>query len=107
MHPTDEGQVWRHDCQAQFPRARRRAKAISDAEAAEAWKQRPVPIDGLAGKPIQSALKIYLAVKRDLEQDDTIRAAGINCLNESHFSDTTPCLAWNYLYEEKKIMWGC
>jgi L-fucose isomerase-like protein len=31
----------------------------------------------------------------------------MNCLNESHFSDTTPCLAWNLLYEEEKLIWGC
>lgn len=84
-----------------------RAKALPDAEAEAAWKQRQVPIDGIAGKPLHSALKVYLAVKRDLEADPTIRAVGINCLNESHFSDTTPCLAWNLLYEEQKLIWGC
>lgn len=84
-----------------------RAKAIPDAEAEQAWKQRSAPINGIAGQPLNSALKIYLALKRDLEQDATIRAVGINCLNESHFSDTTPCLAWNFLYEEKKLLWGC
>jgi hypothetical protein len=84
-----------------------RAKAISDAEAEKAWKQRQVPIDGIAGRPLNSALKLYLAVKRDLDQDDTIGAVGINCLNESHFSDTTPCLAWNFLFEERKLLWGC
>ena len=84
-----------------------RAKEITDAEAEEAWKASPVPINGVAGKPLNSALKLYLAVKRDLEADPAIRAVGINCLNESHCSDTTPCLAWNLLYEEKKMIWGC
>jgi L-fucose isomerase-like protein len=32
---------------------------------------------------------------------------GTNCLNESHFSDTTPCLAWCLLYEELGIQWAC
>jgi hypothetical protein len=32
---------------------------------------------------------------------------GINCLNESHSCDTTPCLAWNLLYQEEKLVWGC
>jgi hypothetical protein len=84
-----------------------RAKTIPDAEAEAAWQQRPVPINGLVGKPLHSALKVYLAVRRDLEADPTIRAVGINCLNESHFSDTTPCLAWNLLYQERKLLWGC
>jgi hypothetical protein len=84
-----------------------RAKAIPDSDAEQAWKQREVPVEGISGKPLASALKLYLAVKRDLEEDPTVRAVGINCLNESHFSDTTPCLAWNLLYEEKKYIWGC
>ncbi len=52
-------------------------------------------------------MKIYIAVRREIEKDPSIRGVGINCLNESHFSDTTPCLAWNMLFEEKGIIWGC
>lgn len=84
-----------------------RAKAIPDEQAAEAWRRRQVPVDGLAGRPLLSAMKIYLAVKQDMDADPAIRAVGINCLNESHFSDTTPCLAWNLLYQEQKCLWGC
>jgi len=83
------------------------AKAIPDSEAEQAAKSRPVPIDGIAGKPLLSALKLYLAIQRELDADPAIRAVGINCLNESHFSDTTPCLAWDLLYEERKLIWGC
>jgi len=32
---------------------------------------------------------------------------GINCLNESRFSDSTPCLAWSMLYEERRLILGC
>ncbi len=31
----------------------------------------------------------------------------MNCLNESMFSETTPCLAWNMLYADRKLVWGC
>jgi hypothetical protein len=85
------------------------AQAIPDGEAAqvwEAWRER-LPVGDISQKALYSALKLYIAVKRDLEQDGSIQAVGINCLNESHFSDTTPCLAWNMLYEEKKLLWGC
>lgn len=85
------------------------AKAIPDVEAEKAWagwKER-VPIRGLPPRSILSAVKIYLAVKRDLDADSSIAAAGINCLNESHFSDTTPCLAWNLLFEDRRLVWGC
>ena len=83
------------------------AKAISDGEAKAAAGAREIPVDGVAPRSLLSALKIYLAVKRELDADPTFQAAGINCLNESHFSDTTPCLAWNLLYEEEKLIWGC
>ena len=46
-------------------------------------------------------------MKQELDADADIRGMGINCLNESHFSDTTPCLAWCMLYEERKLIWGC
>jgi hypothetical protein len=66
-----------------------------------------VPTDGVSQRAIRSAVKLYLAVKSDLRQDPAIRAVGMNCLNESHFLDATPCLAWNLLYEECECLWGC
>ncbi len=83
------------------------AQAIGDAEAQAAADARKVPLQGVSSRGYLSALKLYLAVKRELDEDSTIQAAGMNCLNESHFSDTTPCLAWNLLYEEEKLIWGC
>jgi len=83
------------------------ARAISDAEAQAAADARAIPVNNVTSRSLLSALKIYLAVKRELDTDPAFQAAGINCLNESHFSDTTPCLAWNLLYEEEKLVWGC
>lgn len=83
------------------------AQAISDAEASAAAGARKIPVDGMSSRGLLSALKIYLAVQRELDADQAVQAVGINCLNESHFSDTTPCLAWNLLYEEEKMIWGC
>jgi hypothetical protein len=83
------------------------AQAIGDTEAQAAADARKVPLQGVSSRGYLSALKLYLAVKRELDADSTIQAAGMNCLNESHFSDTTPCLAWNILYEEEKLIWGC
>ena len=48
-----------------------------------------------------------MKVKEDLDQDPQIMAVGMNCLNESRFCDTTPCLAWNFLYEDRRMVWGC
>lgn len=84
-----------------------RAKLISDDDVRAAQREREVPIDGVVPRALDSATKLYLAVRRDLDADPSIRAVGINCLNESHFSDTTPCLAWNRLYMEDGFIWGC
>ena len=91
-----------------------RAKAISDAQAETVWEEirERVPVGGISREALLSAIKLYMAVKQDLDEErrsgaNPIAAAGINCLNESHFSDTTPCLAWNLLYEERSLMWGC
>jgi len=85
------------------------AKAIPDAEAETVWKTREskTPIRNLSKRAVLSAVKIYMLVKRDLDGDSDIIAAGINCLNESRFSETTPCLAWNLLFEDRRMVWGC
>ena len=85
------------------------ARKIADVEAETVWRawETRVPVDGLTPRSILSAVKLYMAVCKDLEQDPRIQAVGINCLNESQYSDTTPCLAWNMLFEEKNMLWGC
>ncbi len=85
------------------------AKAIPDAAAQEVWDARKgkTPVGPLTNRSILSAVKMYMQVKADLDQDPDILAVGMNCLNESMFSDTTPCLAWNYLYDDRRMVWGC
>jgi len=83
------------------------AKLVSDQEAEDTWKQWQLPTEGITTGAVNSAVKMYVAVKRELDRDETIQGVGINCLNESHFSDTTPCLAWNMLFHERGTIWGC
>jgi hypothetical protein len=85
------------------------AKSISDESAQEVWEQKKArtPIGKITNRATLSAVKLYMAVKKDLDQDPDIIAAGMNCLNESMFSDTTPCLAWDFLYEDQGLIWGC
>jgi hypothetical protein len=82
------------------------AKAIPDSKAIETWNKWDWPID-IADQQLLSAVKIYLIVREQIEKDPSVRSVGINCLNESRFSDTTPCLAWCMLYEEMGLIWGC
>ena len=84
-----------------------RAKAIPDTEADALWEHWQLPTVGVTPQQLHAALKLYIATKADLDQDPSIRGVGINCLNESHFSDSTPCLAWNMLYQEHGFIWGC
>ncbi len=75
-------------------------------EAWEAWKDR-LELGQITDKQRNSALKLYLKLKEAVDADESIKAVGTNCLNESHYSDTTPCLAWNMLYEDEGLIWGC
>ena len=83
------------------------AKGIPDERAKAELETKGFPRQGLTTRAQLSAIKVYIALKEELDADPTIRGMGINCLNESHFSDTTPCLAWNLLYEERGILWAC
>jgi hypothetical protein len=85
------------------------ARAISDESAQKFWDQRKAntPVGKITNRAILSAVKTYMTVKIELDQDPDIIAVGINCLNESMFSETTPCLAWNLLYEDQRMVWGC
>jgi hypothetical protein len=85
------------------------AKLVSDREAEAVWRewQSRIPLGPVPWRSLSSALKLYIALKRELDLDSHIQGMGINCLNESRFSDTTPCLAWNMLFEEQGLIWGC
>lgn len=85
------------------------ARAISDESAQKVWNERKAstPVGNITSRAILSAMKTYMAVKLELDKDPDIIAVGINCLNESMFSETTPCLAWNLLYEDRRMVWGC
>lgn len=92
-----------------FRKLAEEARTIPDEAARKVWdsKKAKTPIAKLTNRSILSAVKTYMAVKAELDQDPDIMAVGINCLNESMFSDTTPCLAWNFLYEDTRMVWGC
>lgn len=80
---------------------------ISDEEIIRLPKNRNIPVDGVSDRALKNALKLYLTVKKEIEEDKQIKGIGMNCLNESFYFNTTPCLAWNLLFEEKGIMWAC
>jgi hypothetical protein len=92
-----------------FKSLAQRAAAVPDArvEAAAASIDGRVPILGLRPSAKADALRLYVALGDELDESGPVIAAGINCLNESATITTTPCLAWNLLFEERGLMWGC
>ncbi|MCI9589992.1 MAG: hypothetical protein HFG42_05495 [Lachnospiraceae bacterium] len=84
-----------------------RAKAIAD-EAARAEMKRwdfheEVPYE----RPVLAAIKMFMAIRDEVDEEGDVVGCGTNCLNEGFYSDTTPCLAWSLLYQDRGIMWVC
>ena len=52
-------------------------------------------------------MKVYIAVKKVINEIGEVAGVGANCLNESFNCDTTPCLAWNMLFERDNIIFAC
>jgi len=84
-----------------------RAVEIEDSRARNIVDKENIETKNLPKKNLLASLKLYLQLKDDIEQIDDVVAVGTNCLNESYYSDTTPCLAWNLLYENQELIWGC
>ncbi len=84
-----------------------RAKEVSDEAAEKVWQGWKRTTAGLSNRSILDAVKLYMVVKEDILADPSVVGVGINCLNESHHCNTTPCLAWDMLFEELGIIWIC
>ena len=84
-----------------------RAKEISDEQAREVSADWDVKQEGVSEKCFLKAVKIYIAVKEVIDEIGDVAGVGSNCLNESFNCDTTPCLAWNMLFERDNIIWAC
>lgn len=83
------------------------ARKITDDEAKCVSADWNVRQEGVSEGCMNSAVKIYIAVKQVIEELGGVDGVGANCLNESFYSDTTPCLAWNMLFERDHIIWAC
>ena len=84
-----------------------RAAEISYEKAAEISADWEICREGVSDDSFYRAVRIYLAVKDVMEEVGDVEGVGANCLNESFCSDTTPCLAWNMLFERDHIIWAC
>ena len=55
----------------------------------------------------KETVKLYHTVLEDVKKTEGVVGVGMNCLNESFYCPTTPCLVWQMLYEKSGILWAC
>lgn len=84
-----------------------KADVIDDKDAEILWRQRAVPVQDVPMSNILKAVKIYMAIKELIDEVGEVYGVGSNCLNESFHSSSTPCLAWDWLFEYDNIIWAC
>lgn len=84
-----------------------KAAQIPEQEVREICRDWNIRREGVTDDCYYRAVRIYAAIKRAAEELGGIDGVGANCLNESFYSDTTPCLAWNMLFEKDDIIWAC
>ena len=83
------------------------AQQIPDEDARSVCADWNLEMEDVEEDALLRAVKIYIAVKAEIEEIGGVIGVGANCLNESFNSDTTPCLAWNMLFERDGIIWAC
>ena len=111
---------WEKECSEQIEKAfgaklyykswkevNRKAAAYDPAEALALFESWNVPCEGLSDEQKIPVGQLYLAIKAEIDELGGVDGIGANCLNESMYSQTTPCLIWNMLFEKYGIIWCC
>ena len=83
------------------------ANSISDDEARRVSADWNIHQEGVSEEVFLRAVKVYIAVKAVIDEIGGVEGVGANCLNESFNCKSTPCLAWNMLFERDNIIWAC
>lgn len=83
------------------------ARQISDEHARSICADWDINCEGVTEESYLRAVKIYTAIKEVIDEIGGVAGVGANCLNESFNCDTTPCLAWNMIFERDNIIWAC
>lgn len=84
-----------------------KAAEIDEERAMAEFESWDIPHEGL--RPEQKILvaQLYLAILDVIEELGGVDGIGSNCLNESMYCKTTPCVIWNMLFEKFGIIWCC
>ncbi|MCL2810376.1 MAG: hypothetical protein FWD25_00590 [Clostridia bacterium] len=83
------------------------AEQITDQAARQACADWQVDRQDVTEPVYLRTVKLYMAIKAVIQELGGVAGVGANCLNESFHSGTTPCLAWNMLFERDGVIWAC
>ena len=84
--------------------AARRDRRTTALDEFNSWD---IPCEGDHGGKEAAVAQLYLAICEKIDELGGVDGIGANCLNESMYSNTTPCLIWNMLFEKYGIIWCC
>ncbi len=84
-----------------------RAEEIDEQEALKEFSSWNLPCEGIDENRKILLGKLYLAIHEVIDEMGGVDGIGANCLNESMYCKTTPCVIWNQLFEKEGIIWCC
>ena len=84
-----------------------RAAEIDAQKALYEFASGDIPCEGITEENKLNVARLYLAICEVIDELGGVDGIGANCLNESMYSNTTPCLIWNMLFEKYGIIWCC
>lgn len=84
-----------------------RAAEIDAQKALYEFASWDIPCEGITEENKLNVARLYLAICEVIDELGGVDGIGANCLNESMYSNTTPCLIWNMLFEKYGIIWCC
>lgn len=84
-----------------------RAAQVKEEMALQEFESWNIMNEGISDKQKILVGQLYLAVKETIDEVGGVQGVGANCLNESMYCKTTPCLVWNMLFEKYNIIWCC
>jgi hypothetical protein len=85
----------------------KKAKSISDDVARKEIMRWDFKQENVKESALLASVKLFIALRDEVDRESNVVACGINCLNEAYDSETTPCFAYNLLYRDRGIIWGC
>lgn len=85
----------------------KRAERMDEADALREFESWDISNEGISDRQKVLVGQLYLAVKETIDEIGNVCGIGANCLNESMYCKTTPCLVWNMLFEKHDIIWCC